>query len=93
VEVLTEVKRWLRFAGDEAEAAELDAESEDDVLPLQRWLNLKDLVEDELLLALPLVPRHEQCPEAPSLVHEAENFEEPEHPFAALQRFRRPPTS
>jgi uncharacterized protein len=33
------------------------------VLALEPALDLKELVEDELLLALPLVPRHEVCPE------------------------------
>jgi uncharacterized protein len=42
----------------------LDADSEDDVLALTRALDLQELVEDELLLALPLVPRHEVCPQA-----------------------------
>ena len=32
-------------------------------LALPRHLDAKELIEDELLLALPLVPRHDQCPE------------------------------
>lgn len=57
-----EVTRALRFVADEATAQALDAESEDDVLALPRRLDLHQLVEDELLLALPLVPMHETCP-------------------------------
>jgi uncharacterized protein len=56
------VARWLRFVADEDEAAQLDEESEDDVLALPRRLDLRTLLEDELILALPLVPRHERCP-------------------------------
>ena len=52
----------LRFVQGEAQAEALDAESEDDVLALARWMDLRELAEDELLLALPLVPRHETCP-------------------------------
>ena len=52
----------LRFARDEAEAARLDAESEEDVLSLVRHLNLLELIEDELIMAQPLVPRHDVCP-------------------------------
>lgn len=55
--------RRLRFVHGESQAEALDAESDDDVLALPRWLNLRELVEDELLLGLPLVPRHETCPQ------------------------------
>ena len=58
------VDRHFRFVADEDTAAMLDDEIEDEVLVLARSLNLRDLVEDEILLALPLVPRHEDCPEA-----------------------------
>jgi uncharacterized protein len=57
-----DVSRALRFVGDEATAETLDAESEDDVLALPRRLDLHELVEDELLLALPVVPLHAECP-------------------------------
>jgi uncharacterized protein len=60
--VALEVDRAFRFARDEDEAAVLDAESEEDVLALSRSFDLRELVEDELLLALPIVPKHEQCP-------------------------------
>jgi uncharacterized protein len=52
----------IRFARDEAEAARLDAESEDDVLALARNVNLRELIEDELIMAQPIVPRHGTCP-------------------------------
>jgi len=87
-EMPVEIDRQLRFVRDEAEAEVLDAELDDDVLALPRALDLRELVEDELLLALPLVPRHETCP-AP-LSHSSGQFDEPaaperENPFAALQ--------
>jgi uncharacterized protein len=56
------VERRLRFVADEDQAAELDEESEDDVLALPRRLDVQVLLEDELILALPLVPRHDRCP-------------------------------
>lgn len=56
------VQRSIRFVKDEAAAAELDAEGDDDVLALSRQFDLMDLIEDELIMALPIVPRHEQCP-------------------------------
>lgn len=54
--------RHFRFVVDEARAAEEDIDADEDVLALTHALNLQDLIEDELLLALPLVPRHERCP-------------------------------
>lgn len=86
------VARDLRFvAGEEAAAAE-DAESEDDVLALAPFLNLHTLMEDELVLALPWVPRHELCPEplvVPASPEELALEAEP-HPFqAALARVKK----
>ncbi|MEO6033407.1 MAG: YceD family protein [Burkholderiaceae bacterium] len=61
--VAVDVERSLRFVHGEDAAAQIDADSEDDVLALTRALDLHGLIEDELMLALPLVPRHEHCPE------------------------------
>lgn len=94
--VFTEVvaERSFRFVATEAEAEALDAELEDDVLVLERWMNLRDLVEDELLLGLPLVPRHEVCPEPLPLSTRDElpdeEFEQP-NPFAALAGLKQRP--
>ncbi|MDT9001274.1 DUF177 domain-containing protein [Paucibacter sp. APW11] len=81
--------RDFHFVRDERTAAELDADSEDDVLAMTRHLDLRELVEDELLLDLPLVPRHESCPDPlPAVLGDADEFEEAEeerpNPFAAL---------
>ena len=62
VEIPVEVDRWFRFAADESIAERLDDEVEEDVLVLSKDFDLHALIEDELLLALPIVPKHEQCP-------------------------------
>jgi len=82
-------RHFLFVAGEEAAAA-LDAESEDDVLALTRWLDLRELVEDELLLALPLVPRHDVCP-SPLPMHagDEERAQDQPNPFAALGALKR----
>lgn len=59
------LQRQIRFVVDEKAAAELDAESDDDVLPLSRSFDLLSLIEDELIMASPLVPRHDTCPVQP----------------------------
>lgn len=89
------LSRWFQFVRDEAQAAELDMDSEDDVLALPRHLNLRELVEDELLLELPVVPRHDECPEP--LPHANVDDEEPDaaaaeerpNPFAALAALKK----
>jgi uncharacterized protein len=58
-----QVRRRFRFVRNEEQAARLDEESEDDVLVLPQRLDLHALLEDELILALPLVPRHGSCPQ------------------------------
>ena len=76
-------QRSFRFVHGEAAAAALDADSEDDVLALGRSLDAISLLEDELLLTLPLVPRHAVCPQ-PLLPPDDSVLSERENPFAAL---------
>lgn len=85
VEIPVSIERAVMFVHGESTAAELDLESEDDILALNRALDARNLIEDELLLALPLVPRHEACPQplqAPSESAAAETDRQP-NPFAA----------
>jgi uncharacterized protein len=56
-------ERSFRFVADEATAAALDDEAEEDILVLSRDFDALALVEDELIMSLPLVPLHEVCPE------------------------------
>jgi uncharacterized protein len=86
-----QVDRRLRFVEGEDEAARLDEECDDDVLALPPSLDLVALIEDELILALPLVPRHEACPHAlpMSSADDGADAEAP-HAFAALAQLRRP---
>jgi uncharacterized protein len=80
-----DARRDFLFVHGEDTAAELDADSEDDVLALTRALDVQALVEDELLLSLPLVPRHEICPEVlPHSVADPGADDAPPNPFAAL---------
>jgi uncharacterized protein len=87
------VDRAFRFVATDDEADRLDEESEDDVLVLSRSLDVLELLEDELILALPLVPRHEVCPESLPMVVGEEDLVAPEvkpNPFAALAALRKP---
>jgi uncharacterized protein len=92
VQVPVSVDRWFRFVADEETAASLDGESEEDVLALSRAFDLLELVEDELLMELPLAPRHDTCP-AVHVVAEPEGFEgssaRHENPFAVLGQLKK----
>ena len=90
VVVAIEVERSFLFVHGEELAAQLDAETDDEVLALPRVLDLQGLIEDELLLAMPLVPRHEACPEPLPVPIDEEAEEGAPHPFAALAALKRP---
>ena len=74
------VDRHFRFVADEATALAEDDDCEEDLLSPTPELTLQTLLEDELLLAMPLIPRHTTCdkplPQAPE--------QDLPHPFAAL---------
>jgi len=85
--------RRIFFVEGEAAAEALDAESEDDVLALTPALDLADLIEDELLLAMPLVPRHARCPEPlpRAFIEDDPAIDPADNPFAALAALKRGP--
>lgn len=86
-----QLDRQFQFVADEAQAAELDADVEHEVLVVARELDLQVLLEDELLLDLPLVPRHVACPQPLSVQAVAGVEPDQKSPFAALAALRRPP--
>jgi uncharacterized protein len=63
-----DVDATYRLVGSEAEADEFPLDDDEvDVIVGSRQFDLVDLIEEELLLSLPLVPKHEVCPQ----VHES----------------------
>ena len=103
VEIPVALERHYRFVADEATASRDDADLEEDLLVTSRQFNLTELIEDELLMGLPLVARHEQCPvELPAVAASAgygeltdagqvaENSDKP-NPFAMLASLKLPP--
>jgi len=97
VDMLLEVERSFRFVADEATAEREDEEAEEDLLVLSSQFDLLGLIEDELLMALPLVPRHEpECPAPVRLSAQDAGFDEGSsagrpNPFAALAQLKRKP--
>ena len=90
VDVQLCVERLFRFVATEDEALEQDEVAEEDVLVGARDFNLFELIEDELILALPFIPRHGGCIDQYAVSEEFEKESESSHPnpFAALQAFK-----
>ena len=81
------IEQDFRFVADEATAVAEDDESEEDLLVLEDHFDVLALIEDELLMALPLVPMHPTClsEQAPtSREEEAILAEAKPNPFAVL---------
>lgn len=84
-----EVDRWFRFVKDEATAEREDEDSEEDLLVISKRFDLRALIEDEVLLELPMVPMHGECPvhvktEVADDAFHASATEPKANPFAAL---------
>ncbi len=54
-------------------------------------LNALELIEDELILSLPYVPRHEECPHLPEalVIQNEEAEDEKPNPFAVLSQLKK----
>ncbi len=82
--------RRYRLVDTEDDAERLDPDDDEyDVLVGGPRFDLDALIEDEAILALPPMPRHEHCEPVRPFEDEAPAAEEREKPFAALQRLRR----
>lgn len=89
VSTFLDFDRSYRFVADEATAEAEDDECEEDLLAISREFNLLELIEDELLMAMPPVPMHDICPVQPKMTavdadFEALGQEGKPNPFAAL---------
>lgn len=89
------VDRWFRFVADEAAAEAEDDDCEEDLLALEPRPNVRELLEDEWLMELPLVPMHDECP-VPVVMNVADlgagdegHEQERRHPFAELARLKK----
>ncbi|MDO9165911.1 MAG: DUF177 domain-containing protein [Rhodoferax sp.] len=92
VDIAVLVNQSFRFVDSEEAAEAQDEDAEEDVLALSQDFNLADLIEDEVLMALPVVPRHEECPVDLKLAAVDPGFDaasaEKRNPFAVLAKLQ-----
>jgi uncharacterized protein len=84
-----------RFVADEETAEAEDDNCDEDLLVLSKQFDLRELLEDELLLELPLMPKHEVCPEHVKLASTDEDFKaaltQKPNAFAVLGSLKKTP--
>lgn len=92
VDMTLMVNRSFRFVSTEAQAEAEDEATEEDLLVLERHFDLPGLIEDEFLMALPVVPRHEICPTEVRLATQDPDFDRASgrqsNPFAVLAKWQ-----
>ena len=84
------IEREFRFVADEATAMAEDEDSEEDLLPLTPPLDGLNLIEDELLMEIPILPKHENCQSEYLQTADLGLADEKVKPFAALAQWRKP---
>ena len=88
-----QVDQWYRFVASEDIAMAEDDASEEDLLVMAPQFDLLALLEDELLMALPLVPMHDECPALPAfsagVIDVPDEVLDKPNPFAALAQLKK----
>ena len=87
------VDQLYRFVATEDIAMAEDDASDEDLLVLTPQFDLTEVLEDELLMALPLVPMHEVCPVTPTfsagVIDVQDDAGDKPNPFAALAQLKK----
>ena len=88
------VDQWYRFVATEDIAMAEDDDAEEDLLVLEPRFDLLGVLEDELLMALPVVPMHAECPVVPPMqageLGATDDAPEKPNPFAVLAQLKNP---
>jgi len=93
VDVPLQIERVFRFVETEAQAELEDDASIEDVLVLSHDFDLATLIEDEVLMDLPVVPRHEACPlpvKSAAVDADFEDLQPKPNPFSVLAGLKIP---
>ncbi len=94
VDIPVHVDGHYRFVADEETALAEDEVSEEDVLVLSKQFDVRAMIEDELLMAVPIVPKHDVCPQPVKLASTDDDFKaaltQKPNAFAALGSLKKP---
>ena len=94
VESPVAVDQWYRFVATEDIAMAEDDNAEEDLLVMEPQFDLLAVLEDELLMALPVVPMHGQCPVVPQMrageLGATDAAPTKPNPFAVLAQLKKP---
>ncbi|NOL49768.1 YceD family protein [Pelistega europaea] len=82
LEVVTSLKA---LDADVSESGEIDNDAYDKILA-NKPVDILELVEDELILSLPYIPKHEECEDLVELPED--NLEKKPSPFAILEKLK-----
>ena len=85
-----QVERAFRFVADESLAEQEDEDAEEDVLVWSASFDALDLIEDELIMALPMIPMHPACDSehVPTSEYASPAEVARPNPFAVLAKLR-----
>ena len=93
VQTALHTDQWYRFVASEDVAMAEDDAAVEDLLVLDPQFDLIEVLEDELLMALPLVPMHDVCPDLPvfsaGVLDMPKNSADKPNPFAALAQLKK----
>ncbi|HEY8609373.1 MAG TPA: YceD family protein [Noviherbaspirillum sp.] len=81
----------LVLAPDEKSADDIDVQLDDEAVEVivgSHSFDMRQVIEDEALLAIPLSPKHDACPDAPRVIEEAPEIKK-ESPFAVLKNLKK----
>ncbi len=93
VETPVHIDNWYRFVESEDIALAEDDEAEEDLLVLEPQLDMAALLEDELMMAMPVVPMHDSCPALPRELAAGAEVAPPAekpNPFSVLAKLKNP---
>lgn len=92
VDLTVSFEREFRLVVSEAQAEKEDDAADEDLLVLSKHFNVHELIEDELLMSMPVAPMHVSCPERLNFVAQDPEFDQQQaempHPFAVLAQYR-----
>jgi uncharacterized protein len=92
IDLIVSFEREFRLVASEALAEKEEGDVDEDLLVLSKHFNVHELIEDELLMSMPIAPMHTKCPYRLNYAPQDTEFDQQQaempHPFAVLAQSR-----